>query len=316
MPAHHHLKPLLDRRTRALSRHLPRAVAGEARGVHQARVASRRLREAVPVITAGVTGAKRRSTVRMLRRLTRSLGLVREMDVSLAALAEGRRAAVDRDAVDLVASHLQRLRSARREEMLARLAAIDRPALAGRLRRLGALASAPDVEPAWRAALARRLTRRAGALVDAVNEAGALFVPARLHLVRIAAKKLRYALELADEARAADTGAMVRRLKQTQDTLGRLHDLQVLIEHVRTVRLDAAVPRTVPPARLDDLTRVFETECRALHGRYVAAAVGLAALAGEVTGRVAPSVAARPGTGRPAPLKMTLDAPGRRRVQR
>ena len=141
-------------------------------------------------------------------------------------------------------------------------------------------------------------------------------MPARLHLVRIAAKKLRYALELADEARAADTGAMVRRLKQTQDTLGRLHDLQVLIEHVRTVRLDAAVPRTVPPARLDDLTRVFETECRALHGRYVAAAVGLAALAGEVTGRVAPSVAARPGTGRPAPLKMTLDAPGRRRVQR
>ena len=43
---------LLLRRARELERHLPAAVAGDDVAVHQARVASRRLREAVPVLAA------------------------------------------------------------------------------------------------------------------------------------------------------------------------------------------------------------------------------------------------------------------------
>ncbi len=39
-----------ERRARALKRHLPAAIGGDGIGVHQARVASRRLREAVPVL--------------------------------------------------------------------------------------------------------------------------------------------------------------------------------------------------------------------------------------------------------------------------
>ena len=46
---------LLLRRARELERHLPPAVAGDDVGVHQARVASRRLREAVPVLAIGLT---------------------------------------------------------------------------------------------------------------------------------------------------------------------------------------------------------------------------------------------------------------------
>ena len=41
---------LLERLARALKRHLPAAIAGDDTAVHQARVASRRLREAVPVL--------------------------------------------------------------------------------------------------------------------------------------------------------------------------------------------------------------------------------------------------------------------------
>ena len=49
---------LLERRTRALKRYLAAAVKGDGIGVHHARVASRRLREAVPVLTEGLHGTK------------------------------------------------------------------------------------------------------------------------------------------------------------------------------------------------------------------------------------------------------------------
>ena len=47
---------LLQRRARDLKRHLPAAISGNGHGVHQARVASRRLSETVPVL-ATVPGA-------------------------------------------------------------------------------------------------------------------------------------------------------------------------------------------------------------------------------------------------------------------
>ena len=49
---------LLTRRARALHRYLPLAIKGDDRGVHQARVASRRLREAVPVLAGNLKHAK------------------------------------------------------------------------------------------------------------------------------------------------------------------------------------------------------------------------------------------------------------------
>ena len=49
---------LLDRRSRALKRQLAAAIAGKDAGVHQARVASRRLREALPVLTEGLHHTK------------------------------------------------------------------------------------------------------------------------------------------------------------------------------------------------------------------------------------------------------------------
>ena len=77
---------LLLRRARELERHLPLAIEGDDIGVHQARVASRRLREAVPVL-AGETKARRKAEQK-IRRLTQALGTVRELDVTLHILDE------------------------------------------------------------------------------------------------------------------------------------------------------------------------------------------------------------------------------------
>src|ERR1044072_4587644 len=67
---------LLLRRAHDLEGHLPAAIAGDDAGVHQARVASRRLREAVPVLAADTK--VRRKAERKIRRVTQALGTVRE----------------------------------------------------------------------------------------------------------------------------------------------------------------------------------------------------------------------------------------------
>ena len=76
---------LIRQRLGALSRTLPSARAGDPSAIHQARVATRRLREALPVVARGASGRK---LARGVRRLTRALGTVRELDVALLTLEE------------------------------------------------------------------------------------------------------------------------------------------------------------------------------------------------------------------------------------
>ncbi|HUF47098.1 MAG TPA: CHAD domain-containing protein, partial [Vicinamibacterales bacterium] len=73
----------IEREARALRRHLRRARDGDVEGVHQARVASRRLREMLPL--AGLAAPDEvRALTRVVRRVGRLFGPVREIDVSRA----------------------------------------------------------------------------------------------------------------------------------------------------------------------------------------------------------------------------------------
>src|SRR6476661_9362343 len=112
---------LLQRLSRALKRHLPQAVAGDDLGVHQARVTSRRLREAVPVLATGLTGTKAGKARRKIRRLTRALGAVRELDVTLHIIDElAQKPGVPRPALADVRAHVIEAREERRAVMHSR----------------------------------------------------------------------------------------------------------------------------------------------------------------------------------------------------
>ena len=76
---------LIRQRLAAVTRMLPGARDGDAESLHQARVATRRLREALPLVAQGSRGRKLEKSV---RRLTRALGPVRELDVALITLDE------------------------------------------------------------------------------------------------------------------------------------------------------------------------------------------------------------------------------------
>src|SRR3954470_20725987 len=223
---------LLDRRSRALKRQLAAAIAGKDAGVHQARVASRRLREALPVLTEGLQHSKAGKARRKVRKLTEALGTVRELDVTLHMIDElAERPATPRPALADVRAQVIEERERRRTVMLKRLDEVDSAKLARRLLAVRrAVAAAPN-SLGWRSALAVRIARRARRLEKAIADAGQIYEPEALHQVRIAAKKLRYALEIADESGAAPCPGAVRAIKKVQDALGRMHDLQVLQHH-------------------------------------------------------------------------------------
>jgi CHAD domain-containing protein len=271
-PASLALVRLLERRTRALKRQLSAAIAGKDTGVHQARVASRRLREALPVLTEGLQHTKAGKANRKIRRLTQALGTVRELDVTLHLIDElAERPAIPRSALAEVRALVIEEREQRRAVMLERLEDVNAAKLARRLQAVRQALMAPAPRHAWRASLAGRIARRGRRLERAVEAAGQIYEPEGLHQVRISAKKLRYALEIADESGAAPCAESLRAIKRVQDALGRLHDLQILQHHVAAVGAAPRKGRSTPDAGLAVLARLIEDECRHLHGRYVAA---------------------------------------------
>lgn len=294
---------LLSRRAAALKRHLPEARDGDHHGVHQARVASRRLREALPVLSVGVKGTKSKKALGKIRRLTQALGTVRELDVTLHLLDElTARDTLPRQSLEAVRSHVVSERERRRAVMLKRLAHVNLDKLDRRLLTAAAVLDGSDSQ-AWRDALAARLVRRCKALTRAMADAGQLYAPEPLHQVRIAAKKLRYAMEVANDAGAKAAAAPLRAVKRVQDTLGRLHDLQVLQTLISTVQATPDGDRSLPDGGLQIVSRAVENECRHLHARYVASMPRLADVVKTVRTVVVPQVARV----RPAPpLKMAL----------
>src|SRR5918993_6082683 len=79
---------LLKQRLEPILETMPAAQAGDVRSVHQARVATRRLREALPVLGGAIDTAAVIQLRRQVRRMTRALGPVRELDVALLHLEE------------------------------------------------------------------------------------------------------------------------------------------------------------------------------------------------------------------------------------
>ena len=295
---------LLQRLARALKRHLPMAVAGDDRGVHQARVTSRRLREAVPVLATGLKGSKAGKARGKIRRLTRALGTVRELDVTIQLLDElARSPHVSRIAVEEVRARVLKEREDRRKLMLERLEHINPDKIDRRLSSVGAALQTSMVEP-WRKALAARLLQRSRRLTIAMDEAGHMYAPERLHAVRIAAKKLRYGLELAVDSGLRQAAPHVRAIKRAQDMLGKLHDLQVLETHVAAVQAEPQSGRARSREALEDLARHIEDRCRHLHGRYVSTAPALREAALAVRKVIAPQLAHPPRRSRA--IKMTL----------
>jgi CHAD domain-containing protein len=250
---------------------LPAATSGDVTSVHRARVASRRLREVLPVLAEAAGSPELDRAGKDVRRITRALGPIRELDVALGHLQEiGPRTGASARALGIVRHHLTEERQAHRRAMLD----VITPSAAARLRARLATSdarqgqSAPDHQAELRAARLRA-ARRAMRLRAQIRRAGGLYQPEQLHMVRVAAKKLRYALEVDRELSRSRAIARIDRIKALQDALGEIHDFEILLEHTRAVQTGLAGSDRPTADELDALVHVLETECRDGHAAYL-----------------------------------------------
>ncbi len=300
----------------------PEFVSGRPTGLHKTRVASRRIREALPIVGVA-TPAKAKKLSKKMRALTRYLGPIRELDVELDILEDRSKTdGVPLRAIEMVRREVASRRQALRQELTDNAPIGDIRKLLKKLERVaekgargkgqGANADV-KIEAEWRGVLAARLMRRAKALAAALEEAGPLYAPERIHEVRIATKKLRYAVEIAQDAGIPAAALSVRMLKRHQARLGRLHDLQILLKHVRETE---ALPGIT--SRVNDLTAYADTldrECRRLHADFVEHRGELASVARDVRHNIVPALttiprrqAHVPGTRRP-PVGTAVNSP-------
>lgn len=275
------LARVLQRRLRVLSKELPRAQRGEAKGVHRARVASRRLREAVAAIEGG-SRAHVRTARRDLRRVTTALGGVREMDVALKLLTEN--AGGENwpgPAVAAVIRQCEATRERRRKQLIDALDRIHLSKLEEAVDELReSLGSARLSRPAGH--LASRIRKRSREFQKALSAAGTLYAPLPLHATRLAAKKLRYALELAQDAARLPLGADLRQLEALQTLLGRLHDFQIVQEQTQVAIADVSIDRTAVRS-LEAFDSAIERTCRELHAKFLAVVPRLSRLADRIS---------------------------------
>ena len=275
---------LIIERVDALSQALPAAAKGDVDALHKARVATRRLRAALPIVA---NGRKAEQLARLIRGLTQALGPVRELDVARQILDDLEEAGkVSRAAARALRVAVDDERGRLRSHLEGRLEGFDFDKL--RRRAVAAThthgAAAFGIRDARRAAEARVLAgRRASRLVRALDRAAGLYLPDRLHEVRIAVKKLRYTLELEQRFSGSRANTRIRTLKTAQALLGRMHDLEVLIARTRTTHASAGASSLKISADLDGLVRHLESECRQLHGQYMASRKGLLSICRRLT---------------------------------
>jgi CHAD domain-containing protein len=284
MPVSSTRSELLKKRVDQFTRVLNAVEQGDVRGLHRARVASRRLRELLPMLQLDTE--KTRKLGRRLKKVTTRLGTVRELDVLLLLIDEVHVARRSRSsALGRVGISVAKERDDARKRLSARLPIVGMRRLAQKLDRaadqlrVAEASSSRTAARNWRLAVDAQVAGRASRLSAAMAEAGAMYLPERLHAVRIAMKKLRYAYELSTELAEAKNGAGLNALKRGQDLLGRMHDLQVLIERVRQVQASLTPPSVTVWRDLDALGVSLEDDCRLLHARYMHARDQIALIA-------------------------------------
>jgi inorganic triphosphatase YgiF len=237
-------------------RNEPAALAGNAEGVHQMRVAIRRLRAVLNTMRRMLPGDQYRWVGEELRWLARALGPARNWDVLtdgiLAPVTSAFLGPEDRDALSRAAERERRrahqeaqaaIRSARYTTALLKLLRWfaardwrDQP-----VSKQSALLMAPidAVAPGL-------IARRHKQLRNAIQDFAALDMEQR-HQVRIAVKKLRYTVDLLESLFPQDAvAAFVRLLKPLQDGLGQANDVRVASDLMAELRVSddsAAIDR-------------------------------------------------------------------------
>jgi CHAD domain-containing protein len=254
----------LKERVRRLFREFPGALAGEEEPVHQVRVASRRLRVALPLLASKARGRRVKRARAILGELTRAAGTGRDLDV-LVRLFERRLAGLDTPSTEQ-REILRRLRVARnrsRSHLADGILDLDIDRLRRDLRRIRARGPADATTILER--IREEQEQDGRELLEGLAAVGGRYDPETLHALRRQIRRLRYTAEVDDAVRSGESGASTA-WKKLQDAIGALHDAHVLAVWLDELarRASARGQRSLAAAARTERT-VFEDEGRRLH---------------------------------------------------
>ncbi len=257
-----------------LQRTLPQVLDGHAAGIHDARIATRRIRELLPLVAEERHVGATDDLHARFKRVGRSLGRVRDADVRVSLLASlERRIPHAAPTLVVVRQHRDHERLTLVRKLIKKLEHLEAFRLvdslaAHRPNGLDAL-FAPARARKWRRDLQQLVTARAKAANTAVEDATGVYFPNRVHSARIAIKKLRYALEILHAVGQTDLSAAIRELKKAQDTLGDLHDRQDLSDSLADDASQANGAVADSSGQVALVRQVLDAEVRHLHCRYL-----------------------------------------------
>jgi CHAD domain-containing protein len=261
---------VFQREIETIRTHHAGVLDGERGSIHDARIATRRIREVLPLTHEWQRREHADQLYTMMKRMGRALGRARDADVRV-ELLHYLEARIPHAAPSLV---LVRQREEHRRLRIMRK-------LVRRFERLGVdreLASLANAAPwrktsiwaarrgAWREQLRRCVKERASAAADAIAHATGVYFPGRVHGARIEIKKFRYATEIAVETALLGEAVPVRTLKKSQDLLGDLHDRQELIDELREI---AANDPRIDASHIALVEQVVEADIADRHARFL-----------------------------------------------
>jgi CHAD domain-containing protein len=274
------LTSLLDQQTSVLRTQLDGVYDGTVDAVHNARVATRRIRELLSLVPVIPGRDSEEDVAGSYKAIGRALGKVRDIDVQIALIHDlETRAPQTAPPLTLVRLEHERERLAKMRRLIKTLERLDIDVL---------LHVVTDGHPTalrtrltstgWRQQLKRLVAERAHNAVDAISHATGVYFPKRTHGARIAIKQLRYAAEIADATGLSDMRAAIRTLKKGQEILGDLHDRQALADTLQ----DYAKDDGADPHHVELTQQTLEGEVLQLHAQYLTRRASLREACSEV----------------------------------
>jgi CHAD domain-containing protein len=274
---------LLDSQASALRTQLRGVFDGDAEAVHQARVATRRIRELLALRRATTDEQQDDADVaKGFAAIGKALGRVRDVDVRIALLRE-LEAHTPQAAPSLVVvrQHHGRKRLDDVRHLIKTLEHLDVASLIKSVTR-----NHPEnvrtrlIWRGWREPHRRQLLERACAAAEGIAHATGVYFPNRVHHARIAIKRLRYAAEIAAATGSPRFDPPIRQLSKVQTTLGNLHDRQTLADWLSRHEKRAGVGAD----ELEVTREVLSSEVQTLHAKYLARRAEVLAAVAEIEG--------------------------------
>ncbi len=293
------LLPLLD----AFSKEIEGVKSGQdIEYIHRMRVASRRLRAALPLFKSCIPEKKYRVWMLEIQKITRALGVARDTDVQIAYITKiikKRQRAVEQknssadfpvrvkgDVESILLAQLQKKRSKLQVVVIKDLEKLETSGIIHDMRTFFISQAAGTRRTKKRSppyaipmVAAGRISRRLDMMLSYERWVHNPDAVVQHHAMRIAAKKLRYTMEVYGPLYRLGLNKYLVRVKKIQEILGDLHDCDVWIDTVMVILLKersaSPVKNTSKNNQISRMTgyRHFlaerEKERKRLYNRYV-----------------------------------------------